>query len=398
MTAAKHILTINGGSSSIRFAFYKINPELTLLLSGRLQNIGNKNTKPIFITTESDTQESITLPENSYAHAIRFLIEWLEKRQEFSDISAIGHRIVHGMQCTDPQEITPELLRYLKKISPYDPEHLPEEIQLIELFGKRHPTLTQVACFDTSFHAGMPAVAKRLSIPRRFSEKGLRRYGFHGLSYAYLMEELESQSGQEGADGKVVLAHLGNGASLAAVRNRKSIDTSMSFTPASGVMMGTRSGDIDPGVAWYMMQFEKLNPRQFNLLVNHESGLLGISETTSDMRELLISESSDERSAEAIAVFCYQIKKTIGSLAAVLGGVDTIVFSGGIGENIPEIRSRICDGLAFLGIELDEIKNQKSDLIISASTGRVCVRVIATNEELMIARLVGQVLEYPIKR
>ncbi|MEO6284240.1 MAG: acetate/propionate family kinase [Dyadobacter sp.] len=390
------ILTINGGSSSIRFAFYQINAAFTLILTGKLANIGSNTTKPVLTNNVSKEPETVEVYQNTYEHAANFLIERLEERQEFSNILAIGHRIVHGMQHTEPQEITPELLVYLKEISPYDPEHLPEEIKLIELFSKRHPALKQVACFDTSFHASMPAVAKRLTIPRQFYEKGLQRYGFHGLSYAYLMQELERLAGKEAANGRIILAHLGNGASLAAVSNGKSVDTSMGFTPASGVMMGSRSGDLDPGVAWYMMRFEKLSPRQFSHLINHESGLLGFSETSSDMQELMTIEDSDDRAAEAIELFCYQIKKSIGSFAAVLGGIDLLVFSGGIGENIPQIRSRICQHLGFLGIELDDHRNQKNDPVISSEIGKVTVRVIATNEELMIARLVSQVINLAI--
>jgi acetate kinase len=392
MNSEKSLLIINGGSSSIKFAFYQIDMAITSLLTGKIENIGSKTRNPVLTDNLSNTKESVKIQENTYEHAANFLIEWLEKRKEFSLISAVGHRIVHGLQHTEPQEITPALLGYLKKISPYDPEHLPEEIKLIELLSKRHPALKQVACFDTCFHSSMPSVAKRLPIPRRFEEKGLQRYGFHGISYSYLMQELERSAGKKAANGRIILAHLGNGASLAAVKQGKSIDTSMGFTPASGVMMGTRSGDLDPGVAWYMMQFEKLSPEQFNHLVHHESGLLGISETTSDMRELMKAESTDGRASEAIELFCYQIKKTIGSFAAALGGIDTLVFSGGIGENIPQIRSRICKNLVFLGIELDEKRNKKNDLIVSTDTGTVNVRVIATNEELMMAKLMGQVL------
>ena len=390
----KYILALNGGSSSIRFAFFRAHEDLDLAFSGKLGGIGNKKSAPVLTTNFSDQTESVKIQENTYEHAIHFLINWLENRTEFSRVSAIGHRIVHGMKYTEPQEVTPDLLDYLIKISPYDPEHLPEEIKLIELFSKRHPDLKQVACFDTSFHAQMPSIAKWLPMPRHFREKGLQRYGFHGLSYTYLMQELESQAGNKAANGKVILAHLGNGASLAAVKQGKSIDTTMGFTPASGVMMGTRSGDLDPGAAWYLMQFEKLSPKQFNHLVNHESGLLGISETSSDMQELMKSEVADNRAAEAIELFCYQIKKSIGSFAAVLGGINTLVFSGGIGENITQIRSRICQDLGFLGIELDEKRNQINDPVISTETGKVTIRVIATNEELMIARLVRQVLNY----
>ncbi len=227
-----------------------------------------------------------------------------------------------------------------------------------------------------------------LAIPRRFQAKGVERYGFHGLSYTYLMEEFARVAGVDAALGKVVLAHLGNGASLAAVRNGKGIDTSMGFTPAAGVPMSTRAGDLDPGLVWYFAQTENMNAQQFHEMINHESGLLGISETSSDLRDLLERESADIRAAEAVALFCYQVKKWIGAFAAVLGGVDTLVFSGGIGENAPVVRSRICEGLDFLGIELDDIRNAAGDAVISADASRAKVRVIRTDEDMVIARAV----------
>ena len=393
-----HVLTINGGSSSIRFAFYKIDESLALISSGKLENIGIESSKPIFTVNGSSRSNIAEITDNTYLIAASFLVAWLENQDEFSKVYAIGHRIVFGMSHTNAQRITAELIDDLKKISAYDPEHLPEEIKLIDLFRDRHPAMNQIACFDTAFHTTMPDVAKRIAIPRRFSKKGVERYGFHGLSYGYLMQEVELLAGNEVAHGRIILAHLGNGASLAAVKDGKSIDTSMGFTPGSGFAMGSRCGDLDPGVAWYMMEFEKLNAQQFNHLVNHESGLLGISETSSDMRELMKSESTDFRAAEAIDLFCYQVKKWIGSFSAVLGGIETLVFSGGIGENIPRIRSQICNGLDFLGIELEETQNQKNEFVISTEKGKVRVLVIATNEELMIARLVVQVLSHPIKK
>ena len=385
------VLTINGGSSGIKFALYETGDSLKLLFSGELEFRG-KNTKFNF-TDALTLQKIITDIEDADQDAAAdFLINQLEKQYRLHTVKLIAHRIVHGMKYTDHQLITPELLNELKKISDYDPEHLPGEIQLIEAFAKRLPTIRQVACFDTAFHTGMPAVAKLLPIPRRLQKKGIHRYGFHGLSYAYILEELERISGKETAHGKIIIAHLGNGASLAAVKNGKSADTSMGFTPASGILMGTRSGDLDPGIAWFLMQFEKLTSGEFNHLINHESGLLGISETSSDMRELLKIQATDSRAAEAIELFCYQTKKCIGSFSAVLGGLETLVFSGGIGEHSPEVRSLICDGLQFLGIELDEIKNVNNDAVISSDASKVCVRVIKTNEELMIARTACNVL------
>jgi acetate kinase len=269
------------------------------------------------------------------------------------------------MKHTEPELVTPELLAELHRISPYDPDHLPREIELIEAFRQRHPKLPQLACFDTAFHQTMPRVAKLLPIPRRFDAKGIQRYGFHGLSDAYLMEELARLGDPAATKGRVILAHLGNGASLAAVRDGKSIDTSMGFTPTAGLVMSTRSGDLDPGLAPYLARTEKMTTPQFYKMVNHESGLLGISETSSDMRDLLDHEKRDVRAAEAVAL-----------------------FAGGIGENASPIRSRICEGLHFLGIELNESRNAKCEAVISADTSRVTVRVIRTDEELMIARSV----------
>jgi acetate kinase len=304
----------------------------------------------------------------------------------------VGHRVVHGMTHSEPEQVTPDLMDELHRNTPYDPDHLPREIELIEAFRQRHPTLPQVACFDTAFHRPMPRVAKMLPLPRRFDAKGVQRYGFHGLSYAYLTEELARVAGAKAAQGRVILAHLGNGASLAAVQAGKSVDTSMGFTPTAGLPMSTRSGDLDPGLAPYLERTEQMTSKQFYTMVNHESGLLGVSETSPDMRDLLARETKDVRAAEAVALFCYQAKKWLGAFAAALGGLDTLVFSAGIGENCPSIRTRICDGLGFLGIELNETRNAKNAAVISTDTGRVAVRVIRTDEELMIARSVCRVL------
>ena len=392
------ILTINGGSSSIKFSLYKIKWPLKQIINGQIENIGSINVKLSYNNTLTKQKNSISIKAACHDEAADHLIKWLEEQEDFDSIRAIGHRIVHGMKHTAPEIISPKLLNELKKISAYDPEHLPEEIKLIEVFRKRCPSLKQVACFDTSFHASMPTVAKLLSIPRRYHEKGIQHYGFHGLSYSFLMEELNLLAGSEIANGKIILAHLGSGASLAAVKDGKSIDTTMGFTPASGLPMSTRAGDLDPGVAWYLMKFEKLSPKEFNHLVNHESGLLGVSETSSDMRELMNAEDTDHRAAEAIELFCYRTKKWIGSYAAALNGLDTLVLSGGIGEHSPEVRSKICDGLGFLGIELDEIKNMNNENIISLNTSKVTVRVIKTNEEIMIARIVCDVLNGSTKK
>ena len=388
-----HILTINGGSSSIKFALYKADEIPARLLHGKIDRIGLKDSTLTFINEKEDQQDAIKADTSDHRSAANFLMDWLEEQDEFYSVMAVGHRVVHGMEHTEPELITRELLDELHHIIPYDPDHLPDEIKLIETIRQRHPKLTQIACFDTSFHSTMPRVAKLLPIPRRFDAMGIRRYGFHGLSYAYLMEKLARIAGAKTAHGRVILAHLGSGASIAAVHKGKSMDTCMGFTPAGGLMMGTRPGDLDPGVAWYMMKSENLSPRQFNMLINHESGLLGISETSPDMRDLLGNQTTDIRSAEAVELFCYQVKKWIGAFTASMGGLETLVFSGGMGENAPEIRSRICGGLGFLGIRLEERQNKKNAPIISIDDGHITVRVIHTDEEWMIAKMVSQMLD-----
>ncbi|GAB4010331.1 acetate/propionate family kinase [Spirosoma migulaei] len=388
----ERVLTINGGSSSIKFAVYEAGKSPKRELYGHIDRIGLPNTKLTFTAPAVNQPSTCPVKATNHASAVNFLINWLEKQAVFSSIKAVGHRIVHGMEHQEPERITPLLLDELHRISAYDPDHLPSELSLIEAFQKRHPDLLQIACFDTAFHRTMPRVAQLLPIPRRFDAQGVRRYGFHGLSYAYLMDELGRVAGTAVAQGKVILAHLGSGASLAAVREGKSLDTSMGFTPTAGLPMGTRPGDLDPGVAWYLMKTEKLSPTQFNKLINHESGLLGLSETSSDMHDLLDRQAVDIRAAEAVELFCYQTRKWIGAFSAVLGGLETLVFSGGIGENASEVRARVCHGLDYLGIDLDEQRNVANANIISTNTSRVTVRVIPTNEEKMIAQTVCRLL------
>jgi acetate kinase len=325
--------------------------------------------------------------------AVGALMDWIEERSASDALTAVGHRVVHGgPKYSEPQRINAEMVEELHRLSPFDPEHLPEEILLTEAFHRRFPDLPQVACFDTGFHHDLPRVAQLLPIPRRYEAQGVRRYGFHGLSYTFLIGELARLAGTEAAQGRVILAHLGNGASVAAVRDGKSMDTSMSFTPTAGVPMSTRSGDLDPGLIWYLARTEKMSTKQFHEMVNFQSGLLGVSETSADMRDLLDCETRDVRAAEAVALFCYQVKKWIGAFTAALGGLDTMVFAGGIGENAPTVRARICDGLGFLGIELDEKRNVANAGVISSENSRIPVRVIRTDEEWVIASMVCRVL------
>lgn len=362
-----HILTINAGSSSIRFALFATGERQVRLLDEKMERIG-------------DEAASVTADR---------LLQKL-KTQSTAAPDAIGHRVVHGMLHTQPERVTPGLLQELRRITPYDPEHLPREIALIEALQQRFPDVPQVACFDTAFHRHMPAVATQLPIPRRYLAKGVQRYGFHGLSYTFLLGELKRLGDPAAVQGRVILAHLGSGASIAAVLDGRGIDTSMGFTPAAGLVMGTRSGDLDPGLMSYLALTESMTAAQFQTMVNHESGLIGISESSADVRDLLERADADARAREALDLFCYQAKKWIGAFAAALSGVDTLVFAGGIGENSAPVRQRICDGLQFLGIEIDDSLNRRHAAQIS--TGAVAVRVIRTDEESVIADLTGRVL------
>jgi acetate kinase len=391
--ASKRILTINGGSSSIKFALFECGDPLKKILEGEIGRIGlQQSTLRMNGRDPADNfSRPVTAPDHKAAAAM--LIDIIEARSGHDALAAVGHRVVHGgPKYSQPRQITPEMIEDLRQLSSFDPEHMPEEIQLIEAFHRMFPGLPQVACFDTAFHHDLPRVAQLLAIPRRYEAQGIRRYGFHGLSYEFLMEELARLGDPAATKGRVILAHLGNGASLAAVCDGKSMDTSMSFTPTAGLPMSTRSGDLDPGLVWYLARSEKMSAKQFNEMTNFQSGLLGISETSSDMRDLLEHEAKDIRAAEAVALFCYQARKWIGAYAAALGGLDTLVFAGGIGENAPVIRARICENMEFLGIEIEEKHNSINAAVISTAAGRVAVRVIRTDEAQMIARMVCRVV------
>jgi acetate kinase len=389
-----NVLTINGGSSSIRFAIFEASRPPRRLLQGKMERIGGDDASLSIDYGAGQAPVHMKVPIKERAKAIDFLMDWLESQPLFKTLDGVGHRVVHGMRHTHPERVTAELLNELKGIIPFDPEHLPREIELIEALRRRDSRLPQAVCFDTAFHRSMPRVATQLPIPRRYEARGIQRYGFHGLSYTFLMQELARLGDPAAARGRVILAHLGSGASLAAVRDGRCIDTSMGFTPTAGLVMGTRSGDLDPGLMSYLASTDAMTAQQFQTLVNHESGLLGLSETSADVRDLLDRESSDPRAAEALALFCYQAKKWIGSFAAVLGGVDTLVFAGGIGENAAPVRERICAGMNFLGIDIDETANSRHAPRISTETGSsVTVRVIRTDEESVIAASSIAVLE-----
>jgi len=388
---SSRILVLNGGSTSIRFALLRADQDLTRVCSGTMERIGHDDAH-LLVDDLAAAEKRQLLQARDPRQALQSLVQWLRQRGEVDGIAAVGHRVVHGMNHFDPERITAELLADLRRIEPVDPDHLPVEISLVEAAQAALPDLPQVACFDTQFHRHLPRVAALLPIPRRFEAQGLRRYGFHGLSYTFLVHELERVSGAKVARGRVILAHLGGGASLAAVRDGRCIDTTMSFTPTAGLVMGTRAGDLDPSLAPYLERTAGVSSAQFLKMVNHESGLLGVSGRSADMRELQAAEADDPHAAEAVALFCYQARKAIGSFAAALGGLDTLVFAGGIGENAPAIRARICDGLQFLGVELDGARNADAPGLISSSTGRVAVHVIRTNEAHVIGRAVRDLL------
>jgi acetate kinase len=390
------VLTLNGGSSSIRFALYDAKDVATKLLDGKIDRIGIGDTRMRVVADPGGkaTETVAAIEAEAHRSVVDFLMTWLGSQPFFASLSAVGHRIVHGMTHSSPQRVTSRLLADLRRNLPFDPEHLPREIELIEGVRRAHPHLDQVACFDTAFHHDMPRVATIVPIPRRFEAKGVRRYGFHGLSYTYLMGELERLGDPAAVRGRVILAHLGNGASLAAVRDGRCIDTSMGFTPASGLVMSTRTGDLDPGIFSFLAATEGMDVAAYQRLVTHDSGLLGVSETSSDIRDLLAAEALDVRAAEAVALFCYQVRKWIGAFAAALGGLDTLVFAGGIGENAPAIRARVCHGLEFLGIAVEPARNAQGAALLSDGSGRVAVRVLRTDEETVIAGMTMKVLSH----
>jgi acetate kinase len=360
-TAGKTVLAINAGSSSVKCALFTFETRPQSLARDTIEGVG--------------------------ASGLPSLLDWVETHTRDTSLAAIGHRIVHGgPRYHEPQPITAAFVETLTQLIPFAPNHLPDEIALIEAIGRWRPEAPQMACFDTAFHHDLPEVARRLPIPHAYDDQGVRRYGFHGLSYAFLVEELRRLAGSAAAAGKLILAHLGNGSSLAAVHEGRSIDTTMAFTPIGGVVMSTRSGDLDPGVVTYLARNEALTPDQVEDLLSHRAGLLGISGTTGDMRELLDRAPRDPASRLAVAVYGYHIRKAIGALASALGGLDTLVFSGGVGEHAPVVRGMICDGLQFLGVQLDATRNDANAEVISSPAARASVWVIPTDEELMIAR------------
>jgi len=381
------ILTINSGSSSVKLAMYRMGEAETLEFSGSLERIGLRS--GAFHIEDAGGQslmdEQVDLPDHEAA--FKRLFDWLQESQPGKALDAVGHRVVHGgAKFTLPHRITPALIAELKELVHLAPDHLPHEIKAILATTRAFPDLTQVACFDTAFHSNMPRLAQIYALPRYFMEMGLMRYGFHGLSYEYIVQELQRQAGAQAANGRLIIAHLGNGASMAAVRDGRSVETTMGFTPAGGLVMSTRSGDLDPGALIYLLEEKGLKASDLNYLVNRRSGLLAVSGLSSDMRDLLAQEDQEPQARQAVDLFCYIASKHLGALAAALGGLDTLIFTAGIGENAPAVRQRICQQLGYMGIQIDPARNEANAAIISPDRAKVTVRVMHTDEDLMIAR------------
>jgi acetate kinase len=382
-----YLLTVNAGSSSVKFALFGANNLTNEVLQASIENIGQDTSRMII----NGVVSPVDAPTHSVATSL--LADAVSKEVPTKHIAAVGHRIVHGgPKYYKPQLVTPQLLKDLRELTAFDPEHLPAQLSLIETLSRQLVGVPQVVCFDTAFHHDLPAPARLLPIPRHFADEGIRKYGFHGLSYEFIVTELRRVEGDIAAGGKVIIAHLGSGASLVALKDGKSVDTTMGMTPASGIPMSTRSGDLDPGLVLYLQRNYGYTPDKFNHMVNFESGLLGVSETSADMKRLLEIEDSDVRAKEAIELFCYQVKKSIGALAASIGGISTLVFTGGMGENAPRIRAKICEGLEFLGVILDPEQNEEGARLISARTSQAGVHVIHTNEAVTIARQTSEIV------
>jgi acetate kinase len=380
------ILTMNAGSSSLKAALYEMDRTERLMLAVQVERIGQSGSQVRIVDGDGATLLDRTADLDSHEAAARAFLDWLQDQQAEVAPNAIGHRLVHGGRAhRAPQRLAADVLADLQQLVPIDPDHLPQALAVIQLATKKYPAIPQVACFDTAFHRSMPRLAQMYPLPAWLAEAGVIRYGFHGLSCEFIVQELEAIGASE-ARGRIIIAHLGNGASLTAVHEGASVDTTMGFTPTGGIMMGTRSGDLDPGVLVHLLEAQGTSPAALSRLVNHEAGLLGVSGLSADMRDLLGKEATYPRAVDAIALFCYLARKSVGALSAVLGGLDTLIFTGGIGEHAAPVRERVCQGLEFLGLEVDAERNVRHAPIISREGARVAVRVMKTNEDLMIAR------------
>ncbi|HEX9037484.1 MAG TPA: acetate/propionate family kinase [Ktedonobacterales bacterium] len=391
------ILTINCGSSSVKFSLYRASsaggdPVEDLIYAGAIERIGLPD--GAFTVTDAGGAQVVSQPfsQRDHAAALWAAITWLEKRPDGRSLDAIGHRLVHGgATFSQPERISDVTLEALRRLAPLAPLHLPVEIAAIEALRSHYPSTPQVACFDTAFHRTMPEVAQTYGLERAWLDKGVRRYGFHGLSYEYILSDLARRGA---IPERVIIAHLGNGASMVAARAGRSIETTMGFTPTGGLVMSARSGDLDPGVMLYLMETGGLTLAQTRDAVEKTGGLLGVSGTSGDMRDLLARSGDDPRAAAAVELFCYTARKCLGGLVSVLGGLDLLVFTGGIGEHAAEVRRRICEGVEFMGLRLDPERHEAGAGVISADESPISAQVIPTNEDLMIARHTARALGF----
>ena len=379
----KHtILCINSGSSSIKFTLYLVQETEELIAEGAVERIGLPGG---WLWLKDNHGNRLVDSHSNYSDhkaAVQAMFVTAIEAQHLPAPDGAGHRVVHGgPKHMAPEMVTPELMLTLRSLIPLAPLHLPGEIKGIDAVAEHYPGLRQTVCFDTAFHRRIPEVAQWLPIVRSLRHEGIHRYGFHGLSYEYIVSALGKDT-----NGRVIIAHLGNGASMAALKDGKPQDTTMGFSALGGLMMGTRCGDLDPGILLYLMDEKGYDARQLEKLLNERSGLIGVSGISSDMKTLLNQRTTQPHAAQAIALFCHTARKYIGALSAVLGGLDTLVFTGGIGERAAPIRWMICHGLDYLGIRLDTGDNDADSGVISVNESPCTVRVIPTNEDRMIAR------------
>ena len=387
MTADGAVLIINSGSSSIKFAMFDLTSnEPERIWRGALERIGFDIGRFVVQNVQEVILNDQTLAIPDHATALHLLLSWVKHWVSPNNLIGIGHRVVHGgPNCDCSLLVTPELETQLTQFIPLAPLHLPHNLAGIAAVRSRRPDLPQVACFDTAFHHNLPRVAQLTSLPRRFQNDGIRRYGFHGLSYEYIIENVRQRDGDAAANARIIIAHLGNGASMAAIKGRRSIETSMGFSTLAGLPMGTRSGDLDPGILLYLLIEKKMSPEQIQHVLYRESGLLGLSDLSRNMVDLLAHQNVPAV-AEAIDYFCHHARRHLVGLTASLGGLDRLVFTGGIGANSPEIRSRICDNLDYLGLDLSAERNADQNGCVSADDSSVLIEAIKTDEETVIAR------------
>lgn len=394
----KAILVLNAGSSSLKFAIYTIASHLQCIHYGEFAALKEqalfivKNSRGEFLEQIQLNSENFKI--NPYAAALEYLLTWIQTKQNSYTISAVGHRIVHGGDIfVKPTIVTADVIKQLKSIIPLDPLHLPYNLAGLEYIAEKFPELTQVSCFDTAFHTTQSVLTTTYALPPNIAPMTIKRYGFHGLSYQYIASVLPNYLDAPFANGKTIVAHLGSGASLCAMNNRQSVATSMGFSALDGIPMSTRCGSLDPGVLLYLLK-QNMTLDQLSELLYKQSGLLGVSGISSDVRVLL--QSTDSKAALALEMFCYRTHREIGSLAAALNGLDTLVFTAGIGEHSSVIRAKICVYAKWLGVILDDRANETHQQKISAETSRVGVWVIPTNEELVIAESTYQLYQTTI--